>query len=120
MYDKDNIFSQMIRGDITPSNIVYEDDFVLSFHDIKPQAKIHVLVIPKGEYKSFDDFCHSASTEEVTHFFKVTRKIANTLGLSDAGYRLIANHAIHARQEVPHFHIHILGGNDVGPMTVNS
>jgi len=112
-YDKDNIFAKIIRGEI-PSNKVYEDDTVFAFYDIAPASPVHILVIPKGEYISFDDFVVKAGAEEVANFFRTVRKIASEQGVDESGYRLITNHGADAYQSVPHFHVHILGGRFLG------
>lgn len=116
-YDENNIFARILRGEI-PCNKIHEDDFVLAFHDIRPQAPVHALVIPKGKYISFADFAALASAEEITAFFRATAQIAKQLGVEDTGYRTIANIGPHSHQEVPHFHIHILGGQPLGRMLV--
>ncbi len=115
MYDKDNVFAKILRGEI-PSNTVYEDEYVLAFHDISAQAPVHVLVIPKGEYVSLDDFSANASADVVAGFFGAVGRVARDLGVVESGYRLIANHGADSHQEVPHFHVHILGGRALGPM----
>ncbi len=112
-YDSENIFAKMIRGEI-PNNNVYEDDSVLAFHDIAPAAPVHVLVIPKGEYTSFDDFATKAGMGEVAGFFAKVQHIAAELGVVESGYRLITNHGADASQTVPHFHVHILAGAPLG------
>ena len=112
-YDKENIFSKILKGQI-PCEKIYEDKEVLCFNDISPVSKIHVLIIPKNEYVSFDDFVSSASDKEVINFFKIIKKIAKKLNINESGYRLIANHGKAANQEVPHFHFHLLGGEDLG------
>ncbi len=113
-YDTDNIFAKILRGEI-PADTVFEDDAVLAFHDIAPAAPVHVLVIPKGEYSSFDDFAANAPAKQVAHFFATVQHVAQkVLGLSENGYRLITNHAQHGGQTVPHFHVHILGGKALG------
>ncbi len=114
-YDKNNIFAQIITKKI-PSKKVYEDDDVYAFHDIAAAAPVHVLVVPKGEYISFDDFVAKANLDIVAKFFIKVQKIAEELGLKENGYRIITNHGIHASQTVPHFHIHILGGRALGPL----
>ena len=111
VYNIDNVFYKIIRKEI-PSTIVYEDDKVLSFKDINPQAPIHLLVIPKGNFISFDDFVEKSSEEDVAYFFKKVREIANKSGLSDKSYRIVANCGEGAGQIVPHFHIHIMGYNE--------
>ncbi len=114
-YDGGNVFALILRGEI-PCDKVYEDDHVLAFRDINPQKPTHVLVIPKGPYVSFDDFTETASDEEIAAFMKAAGRIARDLGLQDPGYRILANHGRDGRQEVPHFHLHIFGGEDCGPM----
>ena len=106
-YDKENIFAKILRGEI-PCDKVYEDEYALAFNDIAPQAPIHALVIPKGEYISFDDFSSTASAEEITGFYRAAQKVAAELGLKEGGYRTLANTGSDAHQEVPHFHLHIL------------
>ncbi|MFQ5347583.1 MAG: histidine triad nucleotide-binding protein [Rhodothalassiaceae bacterium] len=114
-YDPDNIFARILRGEI-PAKTVYENAFALAFHDINPQAPVHVLVIPKGAYVSFDDFAGNASDAEIAGFFRAVRAVAEKLGVAETGYRLLANHGANAHQEVPHFHVHIFGGRPLGPM----
>ena len=113
-YDKNNIFAKIIKGEAEADKI-YEDDKLLAFNDIMPAAPTHVLVVPKGDYVSFDDFCVKAAAEDVAYFFKKIQMIASKyLGLTEDGYRLIANHGPYASQLVPHFHVHILGGRKLG------
>ena len=117
-YDDNNIFAKILRGEI-PCNKIYEDDFVLSFHDINPQKKIHALVIPKGKYLNLDDFSVNASSEEILGLLKGINVVANKLGISTPagnGYRAIANVSDHGGQEVPHLHFHLFGGERVGKM----
>ena len=114
-YSDDNIFAKILRKEI-PCEKVYEDDHCLAFKDINPQAKIHVLVVPKGKYISFDDFSQNASGEEISSFFKAVGKIAKDLDLSTEGYRILSNIGKLGGQEVPHFHIHNFGKQDLGPM----
>ncbi len=116
-YDPENIFAKILRGEI-PCVKVFEDDNSLAFNDINPQAPIHVLVIPKGPYISMDDFTKSASDDEITSFFKAVGSTARQLGLSPLGYRMIANIGQDGMQEVPHLHVHIMGGKKMGPMVV--
>jgi len=116
-YDDSNIFAKILKGEI-PAKTVHEDAFALAFHDINPQAPVHVLVIPKGAYVSFDDFSQQASAEEIAGFIRAVGAVARQLGVDDDGYRLIANHGPHSHQEVPHFHVHIMGGRPLGPMLV--
>jgi histidine triad (HIT) family protein len=117
-YDENNIFAKILRGEI-PSNKIYEDEFVLSFHDINPQKKIHALVISKGRYTNLDDFSLNASPEEIVGLLKGINKVARKLGISTEtgkGYRTLANISDHGGQEVPHLHFHLFGGENVGKM----
>jgi diadenosine tetraphosphate (Ap4A) HIT family hydrolase len=114
-YDEQNVFAKILRGEI-PSRKVFEDAYALAFHDIAPQAPIHVLVIPKGRYISFADFSASASPDEITGFFRAVGAVARQLGLDEPGYRLLANMGEHSGQEVPHFHVHVFGGKPLGRM----
>lgn len=112
-YDTDNIFAKIIRGEI-PCDEVYSDEHVLAFNDISKAAPVHILVVPRGEYVSFDDFASNANPEIVAHFFGKIKDIALQAGLTETGYRLITNHGADASQTVPHFHVHILGGRKLG------
>lgn len=112
-YDTNNIFAKIIRGEI-PGKKLYEDEHVYAIADIAPAAPVHALVMPKGEYVSFDDFASKASPETVAHFFATITKIARQLGVVEGGYRLITNHGKNASQSVPHFHVHLLGGRPLG------
>tara|TARA_B100001057_G_scaffold48573_1_gene43331 strand:+ start:296 stop:661 length:366 start_codon:yes stop_codon:yes gene_type:complete len=117
-YDESNIFAKILRGEI-PCKKIYEDDFVLSFHDINPQKKIHALVIPKGKYIDLDDFSLNASPEEMVGFLKGINIVAKKLRISaevGKGYRALANISDHGGQEVPHLHFHLFGGETVGKM----
>jgi histidine triad (HIT) family protein len=114
-YDRDNIFAKILRGEI-PCRKVYEDEHALAFHDINPLAPVHVLVIPKGDYVSMDDFTRAAAADQVAGFFRAVGETARTLGLAKNGYRFLANTGADGRQEVPHFHVHIFGGAPLGRM----
>lgn len=114
-YDPNNIFAKILRGEI-PCNKVYEDEHALAFHDINPQAPVHVLVIPKGEFVSMADFTAHAPDGLIVGFMRAVGKVAEELGLVDPGYRTLANAGADAHQEVPHLHIHIFGGQRLGPM----
>lgn len=116
-YDQNNIFARILRGEI-PNQTVYEDDHVLAFNDIDPKTPVHILVIPKGAYISIDDFGQNASAEEQVAFFKAIGAITKEKGLQEPGFRVIANAGENGNQEVPHFHMHILGGRNLGPMHV--
>ena len=114
-YDDDNIFAKILRGEI-PSNKVYDDEWAYAFEDINAQAQVHVLVIPKGRYVSWDDFSANAGPEEIAGFVRAVGKVARDLGLVEPGYRMMANIGAHGGQEVPHLHVHIFGGEPLGPM----
>jgi histidine triad (HIT) family protein len=114
-YDSNNVFARILRGEI-PSKKVYEDAHVLAFQDVRPQAPVHVLVIPKGAYESMDDFHHKASDAEAAALMKAIGKVARLAGVGDSGYRIIANTGGDGHQEVPHLHFHILGGRPMGRM----
>lgn len=114
-YDNNNIFARILRGEV-PCNKVYEDDHALAFHDIHPQAPVHVLVIPKGPYVSMDDFTAKAPPEMIGGFFRAVGTVARQLGVDESGYRLIVNTGRDGHQEVMHLHVHIFGGRPLGPM----
>ncbi len=115
IYDSTNIFARILRGEI-PNKTVYDDEHVLAFHDVSPAAPIHVLVIPKGEYSSFDDFAATANALVIAQFFKKVQDIAVLVGADKTGYRLVTNHGADAAQSVAHFHIHILAGKPLGSL----
>jgi diadenosine tetraphosphate (Ap4A) HIT family hydrolase len=114
-YDDNNIFARILRGEI-PAKKIYEDDYALAFPDIAPKAPTHVLVIPKGKYTSIHDFGARANEAEIAGFYRAVSKIAQDLGLVEGGFRSIANTGLNGGQEVPHFHIHLLGGKQLGAM----
>ena len=117
-YDNNNIFAKILRGEI-PCKKIYEDNFVLSFHDINPQKKIHALVIPKGKYVDLDDFNANASSDEMVGLLKGIKTVAKKLEISvdtGKGYRALTNISEHGGQEVPHLHFHLFGGERVGKM----
>ena len=117
-YDDNNIFAKILRGEI-PCKKIYEDEFILSFHDINPQKKIHALVIPKGKYIDLDDFSSNASNEEMLGLLKGINAVAKKLRISvdtGKGYRVLANISQDGGQEVPHLHFHLFGGEKVGKM----
>ena len=116
-YDDNNIFARILRGEI-PSTPVYEDEWAFAFEDINPQSPVHTLVIPKGKYVSWDDFSAKASAEEIAGFIRAGGHVAREKGLVEPGYRLLANIGAHGGQEVPHLHVHILGGQFIGPMVM--
>ena len=117
-YNNENIFAKILRGEI-PCNKIYEDDYVLSFHDINPQKKIHALVIPKGKYIDLDDFCRNASPKEMVGMFKGIEIVSKKLTISNdvgKGYRALTNIGTNGGQEVSHLHFHLFGGEKVGKM----
>ncbi|HEX8223598.1 MAG TPA: histidine triad nucleotide-binding protein [Allosphingosinicella sp.] len=114
-YDDSNIFARILRGEI-PAKTVYEDEHALAFHDINPQAPVHILVIPTGAYVSWDDFSERASAEEIAGFVRAVGRVARDQGLVEPGYRLLANVGMNSGQEVPHLHVHLFGGGRLGPM----
>ena len=119
IYDKNNIFAKILRGEI-PCKKIYEDEYVLAFYDINPQKKVHALVISKGEYVNLDDFSLKASKEEISGLIKGISIVAKTIGVSEevkgGGYRSLVNVGENGGQEVPHLHFHIFGGEKVGKM----
>ena len=118
-YDKNNIFAKILRGEISCKKI-YEDEYVLAFHDINPQKKIHALVIPKGPYINLDDFLSKAPEKEILGLIKGVGIVAKKIGVSDevkgGGYRSLVNVGENGGQEVPHLHFHIFGGEKIGKM----
>lgn len=114
-YDDENIFARILRGEI-PNRTVYEDEWALAFYDINPQAPVHVLVIPKGAYVSWDDFTAKAADAEIAGFIRAVGHVARELGLPAPGYRLLANTGLDSHQEVSHLHVHIFAGKPLGPM----
>ena len=118
-YDQNNIFAKILRSEI-PCDKIYESDHALAFKDIHPQAKVHVLVIPKGAYVNMDDFSQNASSEEITGLIRALGEVAKIIGVSQyssgKGYRYIGNNGPDGGQEVPHLHFHIVGGEPLGRM----
>jgi diadenosine tetraphosphate (Ap4A) HIT family hydrolase len=114
-YDNSNVFAKILRGEL-PCKKVYEDEWALAFHDINPLAPVHILVIPKGPYVSWDDFSANGSDEEIAGFVRAVGKVARDQQLVVQGYRVLANIGKRAGQEVAHLHVHIFGGQPLGPM----
>ena len=114
-YDDSNVFAKILRGEL-PCKKVHEDEHSLAFHDINPIAPVHILVIPKGPYVSWDDFSQRASEAEIAGFVRAVGKVARDAGMVVQGYRLLSNIGKRAGQEVPHLHVHIFGGQPLGPM----
>ena len=114
-YDRDNIFAKILRGEI-PCSKRYEDAYALAFDDINPARPVHVLVIPKGEFVSLDDFSATANSEQIAGFFRAVGEVARQCGVAESGYRIIANTGENGHQEVSHFHVHVVGGAPAEPM----
>lgn len=114
-YDPNNVFARILRGEI-PCKKVFENDHAVAFDDINPQTRVHVLVIPKGAYVSSDDFAAKASDAELAGFFRAVGEVGRLMKVDASGYRILANHGRDAHQEVPHFHIHVFGGENLGRM----
>ena len=112
-YDDQNIFAKILRGEI-PCNKVAEDEHTLAFADINPARAVHVLVIPKGAYVDWQDFAARASAEEQAAFTRMIAHVAEVTGIADSGFRVISNIGVNGHQEVPHLHMHVLGGEPVG------
>lgn len=115
IYDYTNVFARILSGEITCKKIL-EDNYFLSFYDINPRKKVHALVISKGAYIDYSDFFSNATPDEINGFFQGILKVIKYLDLTTSGYRLILNTGINGGQEVPHLHVHILGGEPIGPM----
>ncbi|MCR9157444.1 MAG: histidine triad nucleotide-binding protein [Rhodobacteraceae bacterium] len=114
-YDDQNIFAKILRGEI-PNSTVLETEHTLAFRDIQPQAPVHVLVIPKGPYVCYDHFVLEASDAEIVDFNRAVGEVVTAEGLQDGGYRTISNAGEAGVQEVPHLHVHVLGGRNLGRM----
>lgn len=115
IYDPENIFAKVLRGEI-PCTKVYENDHALAFEDINPLAPVHILIIPKGDYVSSADFNKHATDPEVVGFTRAVGEVATLKGLDETGYRVLSNHGSDAHQDVPHYHVHVVGGRDLGGM----
>jgi histidine triad (HIT) family protein len=114
-YDEDNIFARILRGEI-PCDKLDECEHTLCFRDINPQAPVHLLVIPKGAFVDWDDFAAHASATEQAAFVRAVGRAAKLAGVDASGWRLLSNIGAHGHQEVPHLHVHILGGEPIGPL----
>ena len=114
-YDPNNIFARILRQEL-PAKTIMETEHSLAFHDINPLSPIHVLVIPKGAYVSWDDFAAKASDGEIVDFTRSIGKVAAMGGADSQGYRVLSNVGKRGGQEVPHLHVHIFGGAPLGPM----
>ena len=114
-YNDNNIFAKILNKKL-PTDIILENEHAIAFHDIVPQAPIHILVIPKGKYVKYDDFLNEASRDEIYHFFELINQLVKDHELEHTGYRLITNAGRNANQEVPHLHFHLLAGKNLGKM----
>ena len=114
-YDDTNVFARILRGEL-PARRVYEDAYALAFHDRVPQAPVHVLIIPKGPYVSWDDFARCAPDALIAGFTRAIQHTADALGIGADGYRLLSNAGPHSHQEVPHLHVHLFAGRPLGPL----
>ena len=114
-YDPQNVFAKILRGEI-PCKKLYENDYAIAFPDLYPQAAVHVLVIPKGPYVSFQDFTEHATHNEILGLWNAVHAVTALTNLRQSGYRILSNDGPHAHQEVPHFHVHVLGGESLGQM----
>ena len=114
-YNNDNIFAKILNKNLS-TDIILENEHAIAFHDIAPQAPIHILIIPKGKYVKYDDFLDKASKDEIYNFFKLINQLAKDYDLENTGYRLITNAGRNANQEVPHLHFHLIAGKNLGKM----
>ena len=115
LYDDDNIFAKILRSEI-PCNKILENDCALAFSDINPQAPIHILIIPKNSYINFYDFTKNASLKEIELFWELVKDVIEYQKVHSEGFRLITNSGNNGNQDVPHFHVHLLGGENLGRM----
>ena len=111
-YDQNNVFAKILRGEIKP-NMVYEDEHVFAFHDHSPKAKVHIMIIPKGAYKNITQLGENASDQEIINLMRAVPKVADLMGIKETGYRILINCGENGGQEVPHLHLHLLGGEFV-------
>lgn len=114
-YDPNNVFARILRGELK-SVRAYEDNFAVAFYDNNPRVSVHIIVVPRGPYCSWSDFSMKATDEEIAGFMRAVAIVAERNNLEASGYRLITNHGANSGQEVPHFHMHLLGGQRLGPI----
>ena len=114
-YDDDNIFAKILNNKLL-TDIILENEHAIAFHDIAPQAPVHILIIPKGKFIKYDDFLNKASKDEIYYFFDLINQLVKVYDLENTGYRLISNAGKNANQEVPHLHFHLLAGQNLGNM----
>ena len=108
-YDTNNVFARILRGEL-PADIVFESEYALAFHDIRPKARVHVLVIPKGPYTNILQFNQNASSEEKLGLLDAISQTARIMGVDESGFRLVSNTGHDGGQTVPHLHFHLIGG----------
>lgn len=118
-YDRNNTFAKILLGTL-PKRTVCENEHAIAFYDVNPKSPIHVVLIPKGAYTSAHEFYSIASKEEILGFSAMIAKVISLLDIESSGYRLISNQGLNGGQEVPHFHVHVLAGKDLGPFLVSS
>ena len=118
-YDENNIFAKILRSEIDCKKI-NENDYTLAFFDINPQAPIHILIIPKNPYVNMYDFNKNASSAEILGFWELVNDIIDHQGINNNGFRIISNTGKDGNQDVPHFHLHLLGGKNLGRMIKSS
>ena len=115
LYDQNNVFAKILRAEI-PCNKILENDTSLAFSDINPKAQIHILIIPKNPYVNFYDFTKNASQKELISFWKLVNDVVEHFKVEEEGFRIITNSGSNGNQDVPHFHVHLLGGENLGRM----
>jgi histidine triad (HIT) family protein len=115
IYDEDNVFAKILKAEI-PYEKVQENKYALAFNDINPQAPIHILVIPKNPYTNLYKFTQNANIDEIKYFWELVNDIITKKSIEDKGFRIITNSGKDGNQDVPHFHVHILGGRNLGRM----
>ena len=115
---KETIFSKIVAGEI-PCNKIYEDEFILAFHDIYPDAKVHALVIPKSNHLERISDAQNLDKELLGHMMVKIAHIADLLGIAQSGYRVVTNSGADSKQEIDHLHFHIIGGEELGNFNSN-
>lgn len=115
VYDSENIFARIIRKEV-PSTVIYETEHSLCFKDVVPQSPIHLLLVPKGSFTCAEHFYTAASDKEILDFGRCMGIVSSLVIKGQEGGRWISNQGKYGGQEVPHFHMHFLGGRSLGPM----
>lgn len=114
-YDPTNPFARILKGEL-PCEPLFDNEFALAIADADPQAPVHALVLAKGHYEDLEQFTRDATPDQITGFFRAISETARCLGLDETGYRVVANKGADAGQEVPHLHVHVIGGMKLGPI----